>query len=228
MQGSQALCCNGQKNKQSKDHWRLGGDVLFGSWHAFDVASPGSVETPATVQDKKNFWRDAKNSFVSAVKDGLQAFWGSSCRLRKDQQEDRQSELKAGLHTEFSLNKIWMLNSDLFVSFKMLFKLLGVTINDSFCWQNLVDEKLVWGSDDRGGTAVERCYFFGEKNVKKTFSLAFFKKILFQNISWYTDIFASCPSMPLITVPVLFVSAVGGKAEQADVISASVKKFSNS
>jgi len=142
VQGSQALCCNGQKNKQSKDHWRLGGDVLFGSWHAFDVASPGSVETPATVQDKKNFWRDAKNSFVSAVKDGLQAFWGSSCRLRKDQQEDRQSELKAGLHTEFSFYKIWMLNSDLFVSFKMLFKLLGVTIGHLHKCLGLTNKKI--------------------------------------------------------------------------------------
>ena len=78
------------------------------------------------------------------------------------------------------------------------------------------------------GDSCRKVLLFWRKNVKKTFSLAFFKKILFQNISWYTDIFASCPSMPLITVPVLFVSAVAGKATQADVISASVKKFSNS
>ena len=43
------------------------------------------------------------------------------------------------------------------------------------------------------GDSWRKVLLFGRKNVKKTFSLAFFKKILFQNISWYTDIFASVP-----------------------------------
>ena len=43
------------------------------------------------------------------------------------------------------------------------------------------------------GDSCRKVLLFGRKNVKKTFSLAFFKKILFQNISWYTDIFASVP-----------------------------------
>ena len=43
------------------------------------------------------------------------------------------------------------------------------------------------------GDSWRKVLLFGRKIVKKTFSLAFLKKILFQNISWYTDIFASVP-----------------------------------
>ena len=70
---------------------------------------------------------------------------------------------------------------------------IHIWIVQLFSWQNLVDEKLIWGSDDRGGANQNKGVNFCRKNVKKTFSLAFFKKILFQNISWYTDIFASVP-----------------------------------
>ena len=43
------------------------------------------------------------------------------------------------------------------------------------------------------GDSCRKVLLFGRKNAKKTFSLAFLKKILFQNTSWYTDIFASVP-----------------------------------
>ena len=99
------------------------------------------------------------------------------------------------------------------------YNVFGHYIDQLFFDKIWLTKSWIEGAIIEGGKVV----IFGWKNVKKTFSLAFFKKILFQNISWYTDIFASCPSN---TVLVFLFSATTGKAMQAKVISASVKRFS--
>lgn len=101
----------------------------------------------------------------------------------------------------FSLVKLRMLGgrrvSQVLVMWSSCNKIENLTINDYFCWQNVVDEKLVWGSDDRGGTAVERCYFLGEKMSKKRSVWLFSRKYCFKTLADILTFSPPCPSMPL-------------------------------
>ena len=52
-----------------------------------------------------------------------------------------------------------------------------------FSWQNLVDEKLIWGSDDRGGANQNKVLIFGERKSNKRSVWLFSRKYCFKTLA---------------------------------------------